>query len=102
NCTLKSQLLRMWDELRQRLVFTPEEKRVIAFVIAALLLGLGTKCYRDKHPHPTAYADPQHPSRKVTAPLDSPTPKPRRVRKAPAKTQPPPHAVEQTPGRTSD
>jgi hypothetical protein len=38
-----------WAELRHRFVLTPEEKRVIVFVIAALLLGLGTKCYRDSH-----------------------------------------------------
>jgi hypothetical protein len=32
------------------LVPTPEEKRVIIFVIAALLLGVATKCYRDAYP----------------------------------------------------
>jgi len=39
-----------WEELRHRLVLTPEEKRVVSFVVIALLLGLGTKCYRDAHP----------------------------------------------------
>jgi hypothetical protein len=39
-----------WAELRHRFVLTPEEKRVVVFVVAALLLGLGTKCYRDTHP----------------------------------------------------
>jgi len=39
-----------WEELRHKFVLTPEEKRVILFVIAAFLLGLGTKCYRDTHP----------------------------------------------------
>jgi hypothetical protein len=39
-----------WDELRHKFVLTPEEKRVILFLIAALLLGLMTKCYRDTHP----------------------------------------------------
>jgi len=39
-----------WEELRHRLVLTPEEKRVISFVVIALLLGVGTKCYRDAHP----------------------------------------------------
>ena len=38
-----------WDELRHKFVLTPEEKRVIVFLIAALLLGLATKCYRDTH-----------------------------------------------------
>jgi hypothetical protein len=38
-----------WAELRHKFVLTPEEKRVISFLIAAVLLGLGTKCYRDTH-----------------------------------------------------
>jgi hypothetical protein len=38
-----------WDELKHRLVLTPEEKRVVSFVVAAFILGLGTKCYRDHH-----------------------------------------------------
>jgi hypothetical protein len=49
-----------WDELRNRLVLTPEEKRVISFVIAALLLGLGTKCYRDTHPQTPPAIDKKH------------------------------------------
>jgi hypothetical protein len=51
-----------WDELRHRFVLTPEEKRVIAFVIAALLLGLATKCYRDEHPQPPPTTDEKHPT----------------------------------------
>jgi len=39
-----------WDDLRHRFVLTPEEKRVISFVVIAFLLGVGTKCYRDAHP----------------------------------------------------
>jgi hypothetical protein len=38
-----------WSEFRQKLVLTPEEKRVIIFVLAAFVLGFGTKCYRDRH-----------------------------------------------------
>jgi len=49
-----------WEELRHRLVLTPEEKRVITFVIAALVLGLGIKCYRDTHPQPPEQADKKH------------------------------------------
>jgi len=43
-----------WAELRHKFVLTPEEKRVIVFVLAALLLGLGTKYYRDTHPQQPA------------------------------------------------
>jgi hypothetical protein len=39
-----------WAELKHRLVLTSEEKRVIIFVIAVFLLGVGTKCYRDARP----------------------------------------------------
>jgi len=46
-----------WDELKHRLVLTPEEKRVVTFVLAAFILGLGTKCYRDRHSHPPAPTD---------------------------------------------
>ncbi len=49
-----------WDELKHRLVLTPEEKRVVSFVVAALILGLGTKCYRDGHPRPPVQMDKKH------------------------------------------
>ena len=49
-----------WEELRHKLVLTPEEKRVILFVVAAFLLGLGTKCYRDTHPRPPVQLDKKH------------------------------------------
>ena len=39
-----------WTWAKQALVLTSDEKRVISFVIAAFLLGAGTKCYRDAHP----------------------------------------------------
>jgi len=41
-----------FDELRQRFRLTPTEKRVAVFVVAAFVLGLATKCYRDAHPSP--------------------------------------------------
>jgi hypothetical protein len=34
----------------QRFRLTPTEKRVAAFILAAFMLGLVTKCYRDAHP----------------------------------------------------
>ena len=49
-----------WDELKHSFVLTPEEKRVICFVIAALLLGVGTKCYRDTHPRPLVQMEKKH------------------------------------------
>ena len=38
------------DRVRQRFVLTPHEKQVVAFIVAAFLLGLFTKHYRDTHP----------------------------------------------------
>lgn len=35
---------------RQIFVFTPEEKKAAACVVAALMLGLATKHYRETHP----------------------------------------------------
>jgi hypothetical protein len=39
-----------FDEVRQRFRLTPTEKRIAVFVLAAFVLGLATKCYRDAHP----------------------------------------------------
>lgn len=39
---------------RQLFVLTPEEKRTLSFVIVALVLGLGTKQYRQHHSIPPA------------------------------------------------
>ncbi|MFN2542669.1 MAG: hypothetical protein ABR514_10965 [Chthoniobacterales bacterium] len=52
-----------WEELRHKLVLTPEEKRVIIFILAAFVLGLGTKCYRERHPQPGPSTDAKHPWR---------------------------------------
>ena len=38
-----------FGEARQRFRLTPTEKRVAVFVLAAAVLGLATKCYRDTH-----------------------------------------------------
>ena len=37
---------------RQIFVLTPEEKKTLAFVLCALVLGLAVKHYRDAHPAP--------------------------------------------------
>ena len=49
-----------WPELRQRLVLTSEEKRVIIFIIAAVLLGAGSKCYRDSRPKAPMKIEKKH------------------------------------------
>jgi hypothetical protein len=61
-------------------VLTREEKRVIVFILAAFVLGLGTKCYRDKHPQPPVTIDPKHPSRKQQSVAPSPSAKPKQKR----------------------
>jgi hypothetical protein len=60
-----------WEELRHKLVVTPEEKRVILFVIAAFILGLATKCYRDTHPRPLEYIDKSRPRPALSTPQPS-------------------------------
>ena len=37
---------------RQIFVLTPEEKKAAACIVAALILGVGTKQYRAEHPRP--------------------------------------------------
>ena len=39
---------------RQIFILTPEEKRTLTFVLAAFVLGLGAKYYRQKHAIPPA------------------------------------------------
>ena len=39
---------------REFFVLTPEEKSTLAFVLAALVLGLGAKQYRETHSSPLA------------------------------------------------
>jgi len=46
---------------RQIFVLTPEEKRVLAFVLVAFVLGLGAKHYRDTHPEAPPSIDKKHP-----------------------------------------
>jgi hypothetical protein len=59
----------------QLFVLTPEEKRVVAFVMLMILLGLGIKEYRRRHPPPALPAQLQkHSSFAKLPPLVSPTP----------------------------
>jgi MoxR-like ATPase len=68
-------LKRVWrarlEALRNRLALTPKEKRIIAFVIVAFLLGLGVKCYRETHPQTPSQMDKKHPWRKYQTPSRS-------------------------------
>jgi hypothetical protein len=82
-----------FDELKQRLVLTSEEKRVIVFILAAFVLGLAAKHYRATHPQPVPSIDKKHPhSRGYRAspfPSQSVTPTPKRMRKPRSATPPP-------------
>src|SRR5205814_3248982 len=49
-----------FNEVRQRFRLTPTEKRVAVFVLAAFVLGLGTKCYRDTHPQQAVLINKDH------------------------------------------
>jgi len=46
--------------LQQRFVLTREEKKVIAFVLIAFVLGVATKHYRGAHPGPPPSIDERH------------------------------------------
>ncbi|HLW36571.1 MAG TPA: hypothetical protein VKS98_13020 [Chthoniobacterales bacterium] len=61
-----------WEELRHRLVLTSEEKRVVTFVIAALLLGVGTKHYREGRPKPPLKVEKKHAASHPVRPDASP------------------------------
>ncbi|PYK22080.1 MAG: hypothetical protein DME56_02280 [Verrucomicrobia bacterium] len=54
-----------FDEVRQRFRLTPVERRVTLFIIAAFLLGLITKCYRDAHPQMPTPIGKTHSARKT-------------------------------------
>jgi len=65
------------DRLRQKFILTPTEKRVAVFVVAAFLLGLGTKCYRDAHSSPTPAAQKMEQANSIrTTKTKRPSPKP--------------------------
>ncbi len=67
------------EALRNRLALTPKEKRIIAFVIVAFLLGLGVKCYRETHPQTPSQMDKKHPWRKYQTPSRSPARSPAKI-----------------------
>jgi hypothetical protein len=46
---LKRRLISLLNWLTERSHLTPEEKRVLCFVLAAFLLGVAVKHYRDTH-----------------------------------------------------
>jgi hypothetical protein len=50
---LKRHLSSLLNALRQRIVLTPEEKRVLCFVLAAFFLGVTVKHYRETHSEPS-------------------------------------------------
>jgi len=64
-----------FDELKQRLVLTREEKRVIVFILAAFVLGLVAKHYRATHPRPVPYLDKKHPWKEYQTAPSSLTPR---------------------------
>jgi hypothetical protein len=67
---------------RQIFVLTPEEKRVLVFVLAAFVLGLGAKHYRDTHPQPPPYIGKQHSWR---TPATTPSPSAQKAQRIPQK-----------------
>jgi hypothetical protein len=46
---LKRRLISLLHSIAQRSLLTPEEKRVLCFVLVAFLLGMAVKYYRDTH-----------------------------------------------------
>jgi hypothetical protein len=77
-----------FDQLRQRLILTPAEKRVVIFILVAFLLGLGTKYYRDAHSSPAPSQSNLNTTRARNhlqaelAPASSVTPARKRTRKS--------------------
>jgi hypothetical protein len=67
---------------RQIFVLTPEEKRVLVFVLVAFFLGLGAKHYRDSHPQPPSDIDQKHPWRTYAT---TPSPSPQKAQRKPQK-----------------
>lgn len=47
---------RFVNTIRQRVVLTREEKCAVAFIVIAIVLGVGTKHYRELHPRAAVVA----------------------------------------------
>jgi len=78
---LKKRWPQRWQDFRNHyLVLTWEEKKVIAFIGAAFLLGLTTKCYRDQHPPPIPSVETKHSAHQSAS---SPRPKRSRAKASP-------------------
>src|SRR5262249_5134166 len=66
-----------FDEVRQRFRLTPTEKLVAVFVVAAFVLGLATKCYRDVHSSSDPAAQKMEQANSIrTTKAKRPSPKP--------------------------
>jgi len=70
-----------FDEVMQRFRLTPTEKRIAVFVLAAFVLGLATKCYRDAHPS-ASLLQPNKTRTKFASPASGSTPARKRTAKA--------------------
>jgi hypothetical protein len=72
-----------FDDVRQRFRLTATEKWVALFVLAAFVLGLITKCYRDSHRSPVPSQSAATPKVFVSSRADKAGEPPRkRVRKS--------------------
>jgi hypothetical protein len=71
---LKRHLSSLLGALRQRIVLTPEEKRVLGFVLAAFFLGVTVKHYRDTDRETLLPANANHISARSDHAAASPLP----------------------------
>jgi hypothetical protein len=94
-------LKRKWHsgfaKLRERFILTADEQRIVAFVIAAFLLGVAVKYYRDANPR-TLSIDKKQPWKKENTTLEPASSQPK-IRKK-ATTSPTP--ASQTPTADHD
>jgi hypothetical protein len=72
---LKRRLSSLFDSLRERIVLTPGEKRVLCFVLVAFLLGVTVKHYRNTRRETSLPANASRPSAGSDHAATSPQPK---------------------------